>query len=110
MVFLEMADRIFEAYGDIPFVHWATYEKTYLRRYVDRYGDVDGVAARVEANLLDLLRSRKTPSFSRCRATASRSSSSTSVSSASSPNSAASGRWRRSSRQPKRATRKNGKS
>ena len=56
MVFLEKANGIFEAYGDIPFVHWATYEKTYLRRYVDRYGDVDGVAARVEANLLDLLR------------------------------------------------------
>ena len=31
MVFLEKANRIFEAYGDIPFVHWATYEKTYLR-------------------------------------------------------------------------------
>jgi len=56
MVFLEMANRIFEAYGDIPFVHWAVYERTYLRRYVDRYGDVNGVAARVETNLLDLLR------------------------------------------------------
>jgi predicted RecB family nuclease len=56
IVFLEKANRIFEAYGDVPFVHWATYEKTYLRRYVDRYGDVDGVAARVETNLLDLLR------------------------------------------------------
>ena len=54
--FLEKADRIFAEYGDIPFVHWATYEKTYLRRYVDRYGDVDGVAARIETNLLDLLR------------------------------------------------------
>jgi len=53
---LEMANRIFEAYGDIPFVHWAVYERTYLRRYVDRYGDVNGVAARVETNLLDLLR------------------------------------------------------
>jgi predicted RecB family nuclease len=53
--FLQNAKRIFEVYGDIPFVHWASYEKTYLRRYIERYGDPDGVAARVIANLLDLL-------------------------------------------------------
>jgi predicted RecB family nuclease len=53
--FLANAKRIFETYGDIPFVHWAPYEGTYLGRYIDRYGDPDGIAARVEANLLDLL-------------------------------------------------------
>jgi predicted RecB family nuclease len=53
--FLDKAKQIFEAYGDIPFVHWAPYEQTYLRRYVDRFGDPEGIAARVEANLLDLL-------------------------------------------------------
>jgi predicted RecB family nuclease len=53
--FLENAQHIFEVYGDIPWVHWAPYEQTYLRRYVDRFGDPEGVAARVEANLLDLL-------------------------------------------------------
>ncbi len=56
LAFLENATRIFELYGDIPFVHWASYEKTYLTKYINRYGDVDGVAVRVEANLLDLLR------------------------------------------------------
>jgi hypothetical protein len=30
-------------------------ELTYLGRYIDRYGDPDGIAARVGANLLDLL-------------------------------------------------------
>jgi predicted RecB family nuclease len=53
--FLANARQIFETYGDIPFVHWAPYEQTYLRRYVERFGDTDGVAARVQANLLDLL-------------------------------------------------------
>jgi len=55
LAFLQNAKTVFDTYGDIPFVHWANYEKTYLRRYIERYGDVDGVAARVIANLLDLL-------------------------------------------------------
>lgn len=68
--FLASAKKIFGLYGDIPFVHWASYEKTYLNRYVERYGDVDGVASRVKANLLDLLTITKesiilpVPSFS----------------------------------------------
>jgi predicted RecB family nuclease len=54
--FLQNADSIFQAYGDaIPFVHWASYEKTHLSQYIDRYGDPNGVAAHVTANLLDLL-------------------------------------------------------
>jgi predicted RecB family nuclease len=53
--FLANAKQIFEGYGDIPFVHWAPYEQTYLRRYVERFGDAEGIAARVQANLLDLL-------------------------------------------------------
>lgn len=53
--FLANAKQIFETYGDIPFVHWAPYEQTYLRRYVERFGDAEGIACRVEANLLDLL-------------------------------------------------------
>jgi predicted RecB family nuclease len=53
--FLANAKGIFETYGDIPFVHWAPYEQTYLRRYAERFGDPEGVAARVEVNLLDLL-------------------------------------------------------
>lgn len=53
--FLENAKQIFKTYGDIPWVHWAPYEQTYLRRYVERFGDAEGIATRVEANLLDLL-------------------------------------------------------
>lgn len=53
--FLANANTIFDAYGDIPFVHWAAYEKTYLDRYVERYGDREAIAARVRTNLLDLL-------------------------------------------------------
>jgi predicted RecB family nuclease len=53
--FLRNAKQIFETYGDIPWVHWAPYEETYLRRYAGRYGDPERIAARVEANLLDLL-------------------------------------------------------
>lgn len=53
--FLDNAKQIFETYGDIPWVHWAPYEETYLRRYADRFGDVGGIASRVTRNLLDLL-------------------------------------------------------
>lgn len=56
LAFLHNAKRIFESYGDILFVHWASYEKTYLVKYMQRYGDPDGVAARVMTNLLDLLK------------------------------------------------------
>ena len=68
--FLEHAKRIFERYGDIRFVHWHSYEKTYVSKYIQRYGDIDGVASRVIANLLDLFTVTKesiilpVPSFS----------------------------------------------
>ncbi len=53
--FLRKADEIFHEHGDIPFVHWASYEKTKINLYLERYGDRDGVAERVKRNLLDLL-------------------------------------------------------
>jgi predicted RecB family nuclease len=53
--FLCGAKKIFDAYGNIPFIHWAPYEKTYVSKYLSRYGDVDGIAARVKSNLVDLL-------------------------------------------------------
>jgi predicted RecB family nuclease len=53
--FLELARAVFEQHGDLPFVHWYSYEKTNIELYVERYGDPDGVAARVVDNLLDLL-------------------------------------------------------
>jgi predicted RecB family nuclease len=54
--FLRKAQTIFERYDDLPFVHWHHYERVRLDVYVQRYGDPDGIAARVRANLLDLLR------------------------------------------------------
>jgi predicted RecB family nuclease len=53
--FLQTADAIFAEYGDIPFVHWHHYERVHIEMYIDRYGDPNGVAARVLRNLLDLL-------------------------------------------------------
>lgn len=53
--FLAKAANVFEEYGDIRFVHWHHYERVRLDFYVDRFGDPDGVAARVRTNLLDLL-------------------------------------------------------
>jgi predicted RecB family nuclease len=55
LAFLENAKRVFATYGDIPFVHWASYEKTKLNLYISRHGDPDGIADRVKTNLLDLL-------------------------------------------------------
>ena len=53
--FLDAAKKLFAEYGDISFVHWHHYEKTHINQYIDRYGDPDGIAARVLQNLLDLL-------------------------------------------------------
>jgi predicted RecB family nuclease len=53
--FLNAAKKVFEDYGDIRFVHWHHYERVHIEQYVDRYGDPDGIASRVLANLLDLL-------------------------------------------------------
>jgi hypothetical protein len=55
VAFLDAAKKLFDEYGDMPFVHWHHYEKTHINQYVNRYGDPDGVAARVLRNLLDLL-------------------------------------------------------
>lgn len=52
--FLRRAGNIFKQYGDVPFVHWGRYERERVEAYVKLYGDTDGVAARVLANLLDL--------------------------------------------------------
>jgi predicted RecB family nuclease len=68
--FLTAAKQIFDQYGDIPFVHWASYEKAHVTSYTKRYGDQDGTAARVVRNLIDLYRVTKDsvvlplPSFS----------------------------------------------
>ncbi|MGD0233464.1 MAG: TM0106 family RecB-like putative nuclease [Syntrophorhabdales bacterium] len=53
--FLANASSIFDKYSDLPFVHWHHYERTKLDAYVKRHGDPNGTAARVRANLLDLL-------------------------------------------------------
>lgn len=53
-LFLERCDEIFARLGDVPFVHWAVYEKTKLLAYIERYGDPNGRAARVLSNLVDL--------------------------------------------------------
>ena len=53
--FLANAKAVFQQFGNLPFVHWHHYEKTHIQEYIDRYGDPEGVAVRVLANLLDLL-------------------------------------------------------
>lgn len=53
--FLEASKRVLDEHGDIPWLHWASYERTKLSTYISRFGDPDGVASRVKANLLDLL-------------------------------------------------------
>ena len=53
--FLKHAAAVFAKHGNIPFVHWHHYEKTKPKLYTERYGDPDGTAAAVLANLFDLL-------------------------------------------------------
>lgn len=58
--FLEISNSVFEQYGEIPFLHWHHYERTKLDLYMQRYGDEQGIAARVRRNLVDLLPLTKT--------------------------------------------------
>ncbi len=53
--FLRAAGELFGELGDVPFVHWAAYEKVKINLYLERYGDRGGVARRVLDNLVDLL-------------------------------------------------------
>lgn len=53
--FLAYARTIFDRFGDIPFIHWHHFERTKIRLYQERFGDIDGIANRVVANLVDLL-------------------------------------------------------
>ncbi len=53
--FLSLSGTIFGEYGDIPFIHWANYEKARITAYIERYGDIDGIAGRVLSNLVNLL-------------------------------------------------------
>jgi predicted RecB family nuclease len=52
--FLQNSRRVFEECGQISFVHWSPYERTQVRKYVGKYGDIDGIAARVLESLYDL--------------------------------------------------------
>jgi hypothetical protein len=52
--FLKKSAAILAGHGDIPFVHWHHYERTRIELYRQRYGEIDGIAARVLSNLLDL--------------------------------------------------------
>lgn len=51
--FLVCATEILDEYGDIPFVHWAPYERVKIDGYAKRFG-ADARADRVKANLVDL--------------------------------------------------------
>jgi len=53
--FLLNCQSIFNDHGDIPFIHWHSYEKTKIQLYIERYGDNSGIAQRVLNNLIDLL-------------------------------------------------------
>jgi len=52
--FLSKVAVILGELADVPFVHYAAYEKTWLANYVERWGDRDGMAERVAERLIDL--------------------------------------------------------
>ncbi|MFI5371434.1 MAG: TM0106 family RecB-like putative nuclease [Candidatus Eisenbacteria bacterium] len=52
--FLALAREVFAAHPDAVWVHYADFERTWIKRYVASRGDPDGTAARVLAAMLDL--------------------------------------------------------
>lgn len=53
--FLTLAGDILLDYGAIPFVHWHDSERSRIKTYMERYGDRDGIAEQVLAQLVDLV-------------------------------------------------------
>lgn len=52
--FLTSTQEILDEHSDIPIFHWHHYERSKIDVYVQRYGDPNGVAARIRKNLIDL--------------------------------------------------------
>lgn len=53
--FLDNCKAVFALHGDLPILHWGSYEKTKINQYYERYGDSQGIALRIRENLVDLL-------------------------------------------------------
>jgi predicted RecB family nuclease len=53
--FLDNCQTVFATHGDLPILHWGSYEKTKINQYLDRYGDKQGIALRIRESLVDLL-------------------------------------------------------
>ena len=52
--FLSFMDELFNEFGDLPLVHYSHHEKTWVTKYIERYGDKNGAAQRVLDNLWDM--------------------------------------------------------
>lgn len=52
--FLASAKTLFSQYGDLRFIHYSHYEGTSITKYIARYGDYEGIGARIHRSLLDL--------------------------------------------------------
>jgi predicted RecB family nuclease len=52
--FLTKSGDLIEEFGDLPFVHYSHYEKTWVNQYVERWGDEEGTAAKVASLLWDM--------------------------------------------------------
>ena len=53
--FLRHLKTIFDKHGDVPVLHWHTYEQSHIEHYVTRYGDERGIVKQLLSNLVDLL-------------------------------------------------------
>lgn len=51
--FLNQAQELFDTYGDVPFVHWGSFEPYCIKLYSQRFGDRRGTARRIQENLFD---------------------------------------------------------
>jgi len=52
--FLDRVSELVEERGWMPFVHYSHYERTWVRKYIDRWGDPEGVAGDLLEALWDL--------------------------------------------------------
>jgi predicted RecB family nuclease len=52
--FLTKSSDLIEEFGDLPFIHYSHYEKTWVNQYVERWREREGIAAKVASLLWDM--------------------------------------------------------
>ena len=52
--FLKLSQGLLKELGNVAFIHYSHYERTWVRKYIERWGDPDGVGTEILTLLWDI--------------------------------------------------------